>query len=607
MPPFAMSTGKSKDFKKSIKYLFRAFKPYRWAVILAMALAMIGTVLSVVGPLLLNRMMEILLVDSGVDFSLLTRLGIILVVMYAVSFLFSYFENYIMGIVASRIAENFRRQIIEKINHLPLAYFDRNMYGDILSRMTNDVNLIGQTLSDTLSNLVTSMTMLIGIPVMMFTISWELTLFSMIEIPLALLVIFLLVKFSQKYFVKQQKYLGDINSHIEEIYSAHNVVKVFNGEAKAASEFDVINKDLRTSAKRSRYLSSLMMPSIDVVGNLIYAGVCVFGAYLAISNNNLLFVASIITFLTYIKLFHQPMAQLGSVFSSLQSSAAASERVMEFLSEPDEPADMKDKKIRKAKGRVEFDHVSFGYTPERTIINDFSFVAEPGQNIAIVGPTGAGKTTLVNLLMRFYEIGSGDIRIDGVSIKDMKRSYVRSLFGMVLQDTWLFEGTVRENLKFGNPLATDEQMVEDCKMANVHHFITTLPGNYDMVLKEDSMVSQGQKQLLTIARAMIQNSPMLILDEATSSVDTRTEVLIQNAMEKLTEGRTSFVIAHRLSTIRNADQIIVMNNGDIVEVGNHDELMKKQGFYFNLYSSQFDEQETEKKTKKGTKKIANKK
>lgn len=607
MPPFAMSAGKSKDFKKSIKYLFRAFKPYRWAVILAMALAMIGTVLSVVGPLLLNRMMEILLVDSGVDFSLLTRLGIILVVMYAVSFLFSYFENYIMGIVASRIAENFRRQIIEKINHLPLAYFDRNMYGDILSRMTNDINLIGQTLSDTLSNLVTSMTMLIGIPVMMFTISWELTLFSMIEIPLALLVIFLLVKFSQKYFVKQQKYLGDINSHIEEIYSAHNVVKVFNGEAKAASEFDVINKDLRTSAKRSRYLSSLMMPSIDVVGNLIYAGVCVFGAYLAISNNNLLFVASIITFLTYIKLFHQPMAQLGSVFSSLQSSAAASERVMEFLSEPDEPADLKDKKIRKVKGRVEFDHVSFGYTPERTIINDFSFVAKPGQNIAIVGPTGAGKTTLVNLLMRFYEIGSGDIKIDGVSIKDMKRSYVRSLFGMVLQDTWLFEGTVRENLKFGNPLATDEQMIEDCKMANVHHFITTLPGNYDMVLKEDSMVSQGQKQLLTIARAMIQNSPMLILDEATSSVDTRTEVLIQNAMEKLTEGRTSFVIAHRLSTIRNADQIIVMNNGDIVEVGNHDELMKKQGFYFNLYSSQFDEQETEKKTKKGTKKIANKK
>lgn len=607
MPPFAMSAGKSKDFKKSIKYLFRAFKPYRWAVILAMALAMIGTVLSVVGPLLLNRMMEILLTDSGVDFSLLTKLGIILVVMYAVSFLFSYFENYIMGIVASRIAENFRRQIIEKINHLPLAYFDRNMYGDILSRMINDVNLIGQTLSDKLSNLVTSMTMIIGIPVMMFTISWELTLFSMIEIPLALLVIFLLVKFSQKYFVKQQKYLGDINSHIEEIYSAHNVVKVFNGEALAANEFDVINKDLRTSAKRSRYLSSLMMPSIDVVGNLIYAGVCVFGAYLAVSNNNLLFVASIITFLTYIKLFHQPMAQLGSVFSSLQSSAAASERVMEFLSEPDEPADLKDKKIRKVKGRVEFDHVSFGYTPERTIINDFSFVAKPGQNIAIVGPTGAGKTTLVNLLMRFYEIGSGDIKIDGVSIKDMKRSYVRSLFGMVLQDTWLFEGTVRENLKFGNPLATDEQMIEDCKMANVHHFITTLPGNYDMVLKEDSMVSQGQKQLLTIARAMIQNSPMLILDEATSSVDTRTEVLIQNAMEKLTEGRTSFVIAHRLSTIRNADQIIVMNNGDIVEVGNHDELMKKQGFYFNLYSSQFDEQETEKKTKKGTKKIANKK
>ncbi len=591
MPPFSMSADKSKDFKKSIKYLFKAFKPYRWAVAIALTISMLGTVLSIVGPLLLNRMMELLFAENGIDFPLLTKLGIALVAMYVVSFTFTYLEGFIMAKVSAKIAENFRRQITQKINHLPLSYFDKHMYGDVLSRMTNDVSLISQTLNDTLSNLINSFTMIIGIPIMMFTISWELTLFSLIEIPLALIVIFLIVKFSQKYFVRQQKFLGDMNSHIEEIYSAHNVVKAFNGEAKAISEFDVVNKDLRTSAKRSRYLSSLMMPSIDVVGNLIYAGVCVFGAYLAISTNNLLFITSILTFITYIKLFHQPMAQLGSVFSSLQSSAAASERVMEFLDEKDEPADTQDKRIKKVKGKVEFDHVSFGYSPDKIIIHDFSFTAEPGQNIAIVGPTGAGKTTLVNLLMRFYEIGSGDIRIDGVSIKDMKRSYVRSLFGMVLQDTWLFEGTIRENLKFGNPTATDEQMIEDCKMANVHHFITTLPGNYDMILKEDSMVSQGQRQLLTIARAMIQDSPMLILDEATSSVDTRTEVLIQTAMERLTQGRTSFVIAHRLSTIRNADQIIVMNNGDIVEVGDHDELMAKQGFYFQLYSSQFDDQE----------------
>ena len=599
MPPLGhagMSADKSKDFKKSIRYLLMAFRPYRVAVIFSILLSFVGTILSIVGPWVLNKMMELVFQDT-INFDILIKFGIILAVMYVCSFLFTYIENIITAKVSAKIAENFRRQIIEKINRLPLSYFDKNMYGDVLSRMTNDVDLIGQTLNTTLPNFITSATMIIGIPVMMFTISWELTLFSLIEIPLAIGLILLIVKFSQKHFFKQQVFLGDINSHIEEIYSSHNVVKAFNGEEKALAEFDVINKKLRTSAKKSRYLSSLMMPSIDFVGNMIYAGVCVLGAYIAISRNSLVFVTSIITFITYIRLFHQPMAQLGSIFSSLQSSAAASERVMEFLSEADEPADLKDKKLKKVKGRVVFDHVSFGYSPDKTIIHDFSFVAEPGQSIAIVGPTGAGKTTLVNLLMRFYEVNSGDIKIDGVSIKDMKRSYVRSLFGMVLQDTWLFEGTIRENLKFGNPTATDEKMIEDCKMANVHHFITTLPGNYDMVLKEDSMVSQGQRQLLTIARAMIQNSPMLILDEATSSVDTRTEVLIQTAMERLTKGRTSFVIAHRLSTIRNADKIIVMNNGDIVEYGNHEQLMEKQGFYYQLYSSQFDDEEKENKKK----------
>lgn len=589
MPPFAkMSYAKSKDFKKAMLYLFKSLKPYRIAVIFSLFLAAIGTVLSIMGPYVLNLMMEEIVI-LPFDFDAITRFGLILVVMYAFSFGFTYIQNFIMAKVAAKISQNYRTQITEKINKLPLSYFDHNTYGDLLSRMTNDVDLIGQTLNNSLPNLISSLTMIIGIPVMMFTISWELTLFSLIEIPLALGFITLIVRFSQKYFVRQQQYLGDINGHIEEIYSAHNVVKAFNGEAKAINEFDQINTKLKNSARKSQFLSALMMPSINFIGNLIYAGICVFGAWLTIQNNNLLFVTSIITFITYVKLFNQPIAQLGTVFSTLQSSAAASERVMEFLTEPNEPADTGNQTIPVVKGKVEFKNVSFGYEKDKTIIHNFSFTALPGQKIAIVGPTGAGKTTLVNLLMRFYEVDSGEILVDGVNIHDMTRAYARNLFGMVLQDTWLFEGTIRDNLKFGNPTATDEEMIKACKMANVHHFITTLPGNYDMILKEDSMVSQGQKQLLTIARAMIQNSPMLILDEATSSVDTRTEVLIQTAMDRLTKGRTSFVIAHRLSTIRDADQIIVMANGEVVEHGKHDELLAKGGFYASLYSSQFDE------------------
>ena len=589
MPPFAkMSYAKSKDFKKAMLYLFKSLKPYRIAVIFSLFLAAFGTVLSIMGPYVLNLMMEEIVI-LPFDFDAITRFGLILVVMYAFSFGFTYIQNFIMAKVAAKISQNYRTQITEKINKLPLSYFDHNTYGDLLSRMTNDVDLIGQTLNNSLPNLISSLTMIIGIPVMMFTISWELTLFSLIEIPLALGFITLIVRFSQKYFVRQQQYLGDINGHIEEIYSAHNVVKAFNGEAKAINEFDQINTKLKNSARKSQFLSALMMPSINFIGNLIYAGICVFGAWLAIQNNNLLFVTSIITFITYVKLFNQPIAQLGTVFSTLQSSAAASERVMEFLTEPNEPADTGNQTIPVVKGKVEFKNVSFSYEKDKTIIHNFSFTALPGQKIAIVGPTGAGKTTLVNLLMRFYEVDSGEILVDGVNIHDMTRAYARNLFGMVLQETWLFEGTIRDNLKFGNPTATDEEMIKACKMANVHHFITTLPGNYDMILKEDSMVSQGQKQLLTIARAMIQNSPMLILDEATSSVDTRTEVLIQTAMDRLTKGRTSFVIAHRLSTIRDADQIIVMANGEVVEHGKHDELLAKGGFYASLYSSQFDE------------------
>lgn len=588
MPPFAHAPAKSKDFKKSIKYLFRSLRSFRAAVIIALILAALGTVISVMGPFVLNKMMENIVVPPF-DFDVITRFGITLTLMYVFAFGFNYMQNFIMAKVSAKVTENFRRQISEKINHLPLAYFDKTTYGDVLSRMTNDVDRIGQTLNDSLASLITSTTMIIGIPVMMFTISWELTLFSLIELPLAFGLIALIVRFSQKYFVRQQKYLGQINGHIEEIYSAHNVVKAFNGEQNAMEKFDAINKDLAASARKSQFLSALMMPSINFIGNLIYVGVCVLGAWIAISNNNLLFITSIITFITYIKIFNQPIAQFGSIFSSLQTAAAASERVMEFLEEKEEVADQKAVTLKKIKGKVEFKNVCFGYDPDKPVIRDFSFTALPGQKIAIVGPTGAGKTTLVNLLMRFYEVGSGEILIDGVNTKDMTRTYVRNLFGMVLQDTWLFEGSIRDNLKYGKPDATDEEMIEAAKTANVHHFITTLPGNYDMILKEDSMVSQGQKQLLTIARAMLQGAPMLILDEATSSVDTRTEVLIQEAMDRLTHGRTSFVIAHRLSTIRNADQIIVMNNGEVVEYGTHNQLLAAGGFYADLYSSQFDE------------------
>lgn len=588
MPPFAKPISKSKDFKKSIKYLLSSLRSFRIAVIFSLIFALFGTVISILGPYLLNKMMEEIVV-LPFNFDAITRYGITLVLMYVFAFGFSYMQNFIMAKVSSKVAEDFRRKISTKINRLPLSYFDTTTYGDVLSRMTNDVDTISQTLSDSLASLISSVTMIVGVPIIMFTISWELTLLTLVEIPLALILIGTIVKISQKYFTRQQKYLGQINGHIEEIYSAHNVVKAFNGEQDAMDKFEVINQNLARSTRKSQFLSSLMMPSINFVGNLVSVGICVLGAWIAISTNNLLFVTSIITFNTYVKLFNQPIAQLGSIFSSLQTAAAASERVMEFLDEKEEMPDEKCHTLKKVKGKVEFKDVYFGYNPEKTIIHNFTFTAKPGQKIAIVGPTGAGKTTLVNLLMRFYEVGSGEILIDGVNTKDMTRSYVRSLFGMVLQDTWLFEGSIRDNLKYGKPDATDEEMIEAAKAANVHHFITTLPGNYDMLIKEDSMISQGQKQLLTIARAMLQGAPMLILDEATSSVDTRTEVLIQEAMDRLTKGRTSFVIAHRLSTIRNADQIIVMNNGEVVECGTHDELLAEGGFYSDLYTSQFDE------------------
>lgn len=585
----AMAKERAKDFKGTLKMLMKRLWQFKWHLIIALTFAICAAVLNVLGPRFLNDMMTMLFSTTGYQFSEVTRIGIIIVIMYVVAGILGYFQGFLMSKVSVGISKKLRSEISVKINKLPLKYFDKHSYGDVLSRVTNDIDTVGMTLERIMSSLVTSMVTIIGIPVVMFTISWQLTLISLLQIPLALLIVFLVVKFNQKYFVRQQKYLGDINGYIEEHYSAHTVIKAFNGEEKAQEEFDAINSKLRSSSMKAQFFSGLMHPIVNFASNVIYVLICLVGGWIAISTNNIAFLATIITFLTYSKLFNQPISQIGSVMGNLQSTMAAAERVFEFLKEEEQPDESeKTLTIKDVKGKVEFKQVNFGYDKDKQIIFDFNFTANPGEKIAIVGQTGAGKTTIVNLLMRFYEIDSGEILIDGVSTKDMNRSYVRSLFGMVLQDTWLFEGTIKENLRFGKPDATDEEIVNACKMANVDHFIRTEPNGYDMVLSEETSISQGQKQLLTIARAMVQNAPLLILDEATSSVDTRTEILIQTAMDRLTKGRTSFVIAHRLSTIKNADKIIVMKDGNIVEVGTHQELLDKGGAYRDLYVSQFE-------------------
>lgn len=585
----AMAKERAKDFKGTLKMLMKRLWQFKWHLIIALTFAICAAVLNVLGPRFLNDMMTMLFSTTGYQFSEVTRIGIIIVIMYVVAGILGYFQGFLMSKVSVGISKKLRSEISVKINKLPLKYFDKHSYGDVLSRVTNDIDTVGMTLERIMSSLVTSMVTIIGIPIVMFTISWQLTLISLLQIPLALLIVFLVVKFNQKYFVRQQKYLGDINGYIEEHYSAHTVIKAFNGEEKAQEEFDVINSKLRSSSMKAQFFSGLMHPIVNFASNVIYVLICLVGGWIAISTNNIAFLATIITFLTYSKLFNQPISQIGSVMGNLQSTMAAAERVFEFLKEEEQPDESeKTLTIKDVKGKVEFKHVNFGYDKDKQIIFDFNFTANPGEKIAIVGQTGAGKTTIVNLLMRFYEIDSGEILIDGVSTKDMNRSYVRSLFGMVLQDTWLFEGTIKENLRFGKPDAADEEIVNACKMANVDHFIRTEPNGYDMVLSEETSISQGQKQLLTIARAMVQNAPLLILDEATSSVDTRTEILIQTAMDRLTKGRTSFVIAHRLSTIKNADKIIVMKDGNIVEIGTHQELLDKGGAYRDLYVSQFE-------------------
>ncbi len=582
------SMHRAKDFRGTVKMLFFNLGKYKPLLIVAIIFAVLATILNIVGPRILNQLMT-LIFQGNYQISEITKFGLIILGIYLLASILNYFQGFCMSKVSVQLAKKMRSDIIRKINTLPLNYFDKHSYGDILSRVTNDVNTVGNTLQSTMSSLITSSITIIGIPIIMFTLNWQLTLVALLQLPIALITIFIVVKNNQKYFVKQQKYLGDVNGYIEENFSAHNVVKAFNGEEKSQKEFEKINNDLRISAKKAQFFSGIVHPLVVFSSNIVYVLICLLGGYIAIKNNDTTFLATIITFMTYTKLFNQPISQIASVSSTLQSTVAAAERVFEFLNETNEK-DESDKtlKLKKVKGKVEFKNVCFGYSPEKEIIHNFNFVAQPGQKIAIVGQTGAGKTTMVNLLMRFYELNSGEILIDDVPTNQMNRTYVRSLFGMVLQDTWLFEGTIKENIAFGNPNVTDEEIVKACKMANVDHFIRTEPKGYDMVLNEETNISAGQKQLLTIARAMIQNAPMLILDEATSSVDTRTEILIQTAMDRLTKGRTSFVIAHRLSTIKNADQIIVMKDGNIVEVGTHEQLLKQNGAYKELYTSQFE-------------------
>jgi ATP-binding cassette subfamily B protein len=526
---------------------------------------------------------------SGIDFGYIGQILLILLGLYVVSTIFSFVQGYMMSTVSQKISFNMRKSISEKINKLPLKYFDTRTHGEVLSKITNDVDTVSQTLNQSLSQIITSVTTIIGVLVMMLTISGLMTLVTTIILPLSMFFIMIIVKKSQKYFMKQQEYLGHINGHVEEMYSGHNIMKAFNGEERSVRKFNELNNTLYNSAWKSQFLSGMMMPMMTFIGNINFVAVSLFGGWLTIKGK--IQVGDILAFVQYVRLFMQPIGQTAQIASILQSTAAAAERVFEFLNEKEEDAteDAIPITAKSIKGEVIFKDVHFGYNEDRIIINDFSTNIKSGQKIAIVGPTGAGKTTIVKLLMRFYDLNSGTIYIDGNDIKHIKRHQLRKLLGMVLQDTWLFNGTIMENIRYGNLDATDNEVIKAAKAAHVDHFVHTLPDGYNMVLNEESSnISQGQKQLLTIARAILADPKILILDEATSSVDTRTEVYIQKAMENLMKGRTSFIIAHRLSTIRDADLILVMNNGDIVEQGTHKELLEANGFYASLYNSQFE-------------------
>ena len=600
MGPGPAVAEKPKDFKKALGKLYGFIKPFIVPIIVALLFAVAGTVLNLIGPNKLGDLTNLIQASfdfdenslqwilSDVNLQEVTSVCIFLVVIYSVGLLCSYLQGVIMATVTQKNSQGLRRAISKKINLLPLKYFDSNSVGDVLSRVTNAVDTIGQTLNQSLVTVFTAVVMLIGSVIMMFVTNAIMAVTAIVASLIGFVFMFLIMGKSQKYFMRQQRYLGDLNGHVEEVYSGHNVVKAYNAEKQVKAEFDSINRNLYSSAWKSQFLSGLMMPLMNFIGNLGYVAVCVVGAVLVSKGMSF---GVVISFTLYVRLFTSPLSQLAQAFTSMQSAAAASERVFEFLGEK-ELSDEKDKKVQllpeNVKGEVAFEHVTFGYDEDRTIIHDFSAIAKAGQKVAIVGPTGAGKTTMVNLLMRFYEVNQGDIKIDGVPTDELTRANVHDLFGMVLQDTWLFEGTIRENVVYSKEGVSDEDVVRACKAVGLHHFIMTLPEGYDTVMSDKANLSAGQKQLVTIARAMVENAPMLILDEATRSVDTRTEVLIQRAMDKLTEGRTSFIIAHRLSTIKNADLILVMKDGDIIESGTHEELLAKKGFYADLYNSQFE-------------------
>ena len=586
----------AKNFKQTLSKILNYLKNYKLSMILVIIFAICSTVFTIISPKILGNvtteifsgLMKKISNIGGIDFSYIGRTTILLIVLYFISSLFSALQGVIMSKISNDISYKLRNSLSKKINKLPMRYFDTKTHGEVLSIVTNDIDTLSQCINQSITTIITGIATIIGVFVMMISINLTMTLASILIIPVCMIILNLVVKKSQKYFAMQQEYLGHINGHVEEIYGGHDIVKAFNGEHQAVEQFESLNNTLYNSAWKSQFLSTTMHPIMQFIGNLGYVVISILGGYMVIKDK--IKVGDILSFTQYVRTFTQQISQLAQVMSNVQSAVAAAERVFTFLELDEENNNQTSLNINKLKANIEFEHVNFGYNENKTIIKDFSAKVKDGQKIAIVGPTGAGKTTIVKLLMRFYELNGGSIKIDNKDISKYQRSDIRGLFGMVLQDTWLFNGSIKENIRYGKLDATDEDIIEACKIASVDHFIKTLPDNYDMVLNEEAdNISGGQKQLLTIARVILANPKILILDEATSSVDTRTEILIQKAMDKLMEGRTSFIIAHRLSTIKNADLILVMDEGDIVEQGTHEDLLKKNGFYAKLYNSQFEE------------------
>ncbi|WP_286133957.1 ABC transporter ATP-binding protein [Bacillus sp. AFS053548] len=589
---------KAKDFKGSMSKLMSYLEAHKKTIVFVFVLAIISTVFTILGPKILGKatdeifsgVMKQISGSGKINFSKISVIGIWLIGLYLLSSLFAYLQGYVMSGVTMKVTFKLRSDINDKIHKLPLSYFDQTSHGEVLSRITNDVDTINQTLNQSLTQIITSITSIIGITIMMISISWQLTLVALCILPLSMVFVMMIVKKSQKHFINQQRYLGKVNGHVEEMLGNHVLVKAFSGEDESTRAFSEYNDELYKSAWKANFLSGLMIPITAFIGNIGYVAICILGGYF--TANGSMTVGGIQAFIQYVRSFTQPISQIANISNILQQTAAAAERVFEFLDEKEEVPEVTNArsiKHNEVTSDVRFNHVAFGYTPEKMIIHDFNLVVKPGQKIAIVGPTGAGKSTIVNLIMRFYDVNNGEITIGGHNIKNFKRDELRSLFGMVLQDTWLFNGTIADNIRFGRLDATDEEVTNASISAQSDHFIRALPDGYNMILNEEvNNISQGQKQLITIARAILADPQILILDEATSSVDTRTEALIQKAMDNLMVGRTSFVIAHRLSTIRNADLILCMKDGDIIEQGTHEELMEKEGFYANLYNSQFE-------------------